>query len=246
MARVLLIGATSAVAGACAELYAARGDELFLIARNADKLAEVAARLGDSVLGTTSADLTETERHPGVLAEAFETAGHFDIALLCHGLLPDQIQTEHDWGLAYETYAVNQLSYVSLLIDIANRFENRGRGRIGVITSVAGDRGRPRNYTYGSAKAALNAYLQGMRSRFYGSDITVTTLKLGPVDTPMTTHHDKNLVFTTAPRAGRDIVRAVDRGKAEAYVPWFWWWIMAIVRNMPEPIYQQFSFLSGR
>ena len=109
-----------------------------------------------------------------------------------------------------------------------------------------GARGRPRNYTYGAAKGALNLYLQGLRSRLYPAGVKVTTLKLGPVDTPMTRTHRKNALFATPARAARDIVRALDRGAGEVYVPWYWRPIMAVVRNTPEPLFQRLGFLSGR
>ncbi|HEX4354527.1 MAG TPA: SDR family NAD(P)-dependent oxidoreductase, partial [Polyangiales bacterium] len=107
-------------------------------------------------------------------------------------------------------------------------------------------RGRPRNYTYAAAKSALNTYLQGVRSRLYRSGVKVHTIKLGPVDSPMTVDHPKNALFTSPERAARGVVRAIDRGAAEAFVPGFWRVIMPIVRNMPEAIFQRVGALSGR
>jgi decaprenylphospho-beta-D-erythro-pentofuranosid-2-ulose 2-reductase len=115
-----------------------------------------------------------------------------------------------------------------------------------VITSVAGDRGRPRNYTYGAAKGALNLYLQGLRSRLVPAGVKVTTLKLGPVDTPMTRDHKKNALFATPAAVARGIVAALDAGAAEAYLPGYWAVIMAFVRLAPERLFQALPFLSGR
>ena len=117
---------------------------------------------------------------------------------------------------------------------------------LGVITSVAGERGRPRNYTYGAAKGALNVFLQGLRTRLYASSVKVTTLKLGPVDSPMTKGHKKHMLFGKPPGVARDIVAAMDAGKAEAYVPAFWGAIMPVVKNTPEQVFQLLPFLSGR
>jgi short-subunit dehydrogenase len=102
-----------------------------------------------------------------------------------------------------------------------------------VITSVAGDRGRPRNYTYGAAKGALNLYLQGVRSRLFSAGVTVTTLKLGPVETPMTREHPKNALFGQPLPVARAIVAAMDRRAAEAYVPAIWAAIMPLVARTP-------------
>ncbi|HTA20372.1 MAG TPA: SDR family NAD(P)-dependent oxidoreductase, partial [Polyangia bacterium] len=147
---------------------------------------------------------------------------------------------------AEATIVANFTSVVALLIPLANHMERVGTGALGVITSVAGERGRPRNYTYGAAKGALNVYLQGLRSRLRGAGVKVTTLKLGPVDTPMTVTHTKTRVFAKPADVARGIVAALDRGAAEIYVPAFWRAIMLVVRNTPERLFQRLPFLSGR
>jgi short-subunit dehydrogenase len=112
--------------------------------------------------------------------------------------------------------------------------------------SVAGERGRPRNYTYGAAKGGLNDFRQGLRSRLFSSGVSVVTLKLGPVDTPMTRHHPKTLLFAQASAVARSIVAALDAGTPQAYVPAFWGAIMPVVRITPERLFQLLPFLSGR
>jgi decaprenylphospho-beta-D-erythro-pentofuranosid-2-ulose 2-reductase len=131
-------------------------------------------------------------------------------------------------------------------VPLANHFESARAGRLGVITSVAGERGRPRNYTYGASKGALNLYLQGLRSRLYPAGVTVTTLKLGPVETPMTVTHEKNALFALPGAVARRIASAIDAGRSEVFVPWYWWAIMLLVRHAPEPVFQRLRFLSGR
>jgi decaprenylphospho-beta-D-erythro-pentofuranosid-2-ulose 2-reductase len=169
-----------------------------------------------------------------------------DSVLIAHGDLGDQLATERSFRDAEAVLRANFTSPVSLLIPVANALEAARAGRIGVITSVAGDRGRPRNYTYGAAKGALNVYLQGLRTRLYAAGVSVTTLKLGPVDTPMTRDHAKHALFGKPPAVARDIVRAMDRGVPEAYVPSFWRAIMPVVKNTPESVFQRLPFLSGR
>jgi short-subunit dehydrogenase len=88
--------------------------------------------------------------------------------------------------------------------------------------------------------------LQGLRSRLHGAGVTVTTLKLGPVDTPMTREHRKTALFAKPPRVARGIVAALDAGAAEVYVPAFWGILMPIVRATPERLFQRLPFLSGR
>ncbi len=248
MDRIGIFGATSAIAAEVALIHAKRGDRLHLVGRSAEKLGAVAARclaFGGEVT-TACADFTRGEACPLVVEETRRALGGIDRALLAHGDLGDQLASERDFDEAASTFAVNLLSVVALLIPLANEMEHVGAGRIGVITSVAGDRGRPRNYTYGAAKGALHIYLEGLRSRLYARGVNVTTLKVGPVDTPMTRDHKKNILFAKPDDVARAIVRAMDAGTAEAYVPGVWRWIMPIVKHAPESFFQRLPFLSGR
>lgn len=246
MSRVLILGATSAIAAEVAQIHASRGDRLHLVGRNADKLAHVAARCTSGNVTQTTADFSDLRANEAVITGAFAAFGTIDTALIAHGDLGDQLASERSFEEAELILRTNFTSVVSLLIPLANHMEAVKRGRIGVITSVAGDRGRPRNYTYGAAKGALNVYLQGLRTRLYASGVTVTTLKLGPVDTPMTRDHAKHLLFGKPAAVAKDIVRAMAAGSPEAYVPSFWGAIMPLVRSTPEAIFQKLPFLSGR
>jgi short-subunit dehydrogenase len=242
---LLLVGATSSVASDVARLWAARGQRLVLVGRNPEKLGALGDELGSSVVGTRCFDFTDRDKIEAAVHELHEEHGGFGIALLCHGYLGDQLRSERDFEEAYAQIAVNYVSAVAWLIPLANQMESAGEGQIAVITSVAGERGRPRNYTYGSSKGALSLYLQGLRSRLYGK-VKVTTVKLGPVDTPMTKNHEKNASFITSVQAARMIVTAIDRKKDEVYVPGYWRPILWAVRNMPEALFQRLGFLSDR
>lgn len=244
--NTLILGATSAIAAEVAVLLAARRDRLHLVGRSADKLQAVAARCAGAQVTTERADFAQLEHNEAVVREAIAALGHVDLVLIAHGDLGDQLASERDFAQAEATIRVNFTSVVSLLVPLANHMEAARRGTIGVITSVAGERGRPRNYTYGAAKGALNIYLQGLRTRLYASDVAVTTLKLGPVDTPMTREHAKHALFGRAPSVAADIVAALEARVPEAYVPSFWRLIMPVVKNTPEVIFQRLPFLSGR
>ena len=246
MERVLILGATSAIAAEVAVRHAGRGDRLHLVGRNPEKLATVAKRCASVAVTTAQADFAALSSADGVVDGAIAALGHVDRVLIAHGDLGDQLASERSFAEAEAILRTNLTSVVALLIPLANHLESRRSGRIGVITSVAGDRGRPRNYTYGAAKGALNIYLQGLRSRLYPSRVTVTTLKLGPVDSPMTRDHAKNALFGQPLPVARGIVAALDRGVAEAYVPAIWGAIMPLVERTPERIFQWLPFLSGR
>jgi short-subunit dehydrogenase len=244
--RVAIFGATSAIAAEIGRVYAGRGARLFLAGRDPAKLRAVVGARGDAVAGFREVDLTVPGAAADVVAAAVETLGGLDVAVIAHGWLGDQLASERDAAEAERVIAANFTSAVALLVPLGNHFEAAGGGHIAVLSSVAGDRGRPRNYTYGAAKAALNVYLQGLRTRLWRRGVGVHALKLGPVDTPMTATHTKNALFARADTVAAAIVGAIDAGRAEAYVPWFWRYIMAVVRNMPEAALQRVGALSGR
>lgn len=247
MERVLILGATSAIAAEVAVIHARRGDRLHLVGRNPEKLDAVARRCAGASVTTATADFSVLDGAVALVDACVEAlGGEVDRVLIAHGDLGDQLATERAFAEAEAVLRTNLLSAVALLIPLANRMEAARRGRVGVITSVAGERGRPRNYTYGCAKGALNVYLQGLRTRLFPAGVRVTTLKLGPVDTPMTRGHAKHALFGEPVPVARGIVAAMDRGAPEAYVPWFWRAIMPVVRNTPERVFQLLPFLSGR
>lgn len=245
--RVLIVGATSAIAAEVARIYAQRGARLHLLARSESKLASVVQSLQSSAPITSRvADFTDLAGVVGLVEEAHRELGGIDTVLIAHGDLGDQLRSEASFEAAEASFRTNLLSVVAFLVPLANLLEAQGSGCIGVITSVAGDRGRPRNYTYGAAKGALNVYLQGLRSRLVRARVRVVTLKLGPVDTPMTVDHAKNALFAQPGAVAESIVSALARGVSEAYVPWFWGLIMPLVRSTPERVFQLLPFLSGR
>ena len=188
--RVAIFGATSAIAAEVAHVYAGRGARLFLAGRNPEKLRALIAALGDAgaVAGSCEVDFTTPGAADAAVAAAVAAlGGQLDVALIAHGVLGDQLESERDFAEAQRILDANFMSVVALLVPLGNHFEAASGGNIAVMSSVAGDRGRPRNYTYGAAKGALNIYLQGLRTRLWPRGVRVQTLKLGPVDTPMTT-----------------------------------------------------------
>ncbi len=247
--RVLILGATSAVASQVAQIHARRGERLHLVGRNEAKLDEIVracTTVGAASVTSQCVDFDVLTQNEDVVRAAIDALSGLDVALIAHGDLGDQLASERSFVDAEKILRTNFTSVVSLLIPLANAMEKERSGCLGVITSVAGERGRPRNYTYGAAKGALNVFLQGLRTRLYASSVKVTTLKLGPVDSPMTRGHKKHMLFGKPARVARDIVAAMDAGKAEAYVPAFWGAIMPVVKNTPEQVFQILPFLSGR
>ncbi len=242
MQRILIVGATSAIAEATARRFASRGDALLLAGRNSQRLQAIAQDLrvrGAKLAETFEFDARSLDRIPALLQAAGERLGGLDAALIAHGTLSDQSACQRSVELLREEFDVNALSFMALCTDLANQFEAQGRGVIAVISSVAGDRGRQSNYVYGSAKAAVTAFTSGLRQRLYSKGVRVVTIKPGFVSTPMTAAFKKGALWATPASVAADIVRAMDAGKAVIYTPWFWRPIMWIIRSVPETVFRR-------
>jgi len=244
--KTLIVGATSAIAAEVANICATRGDHLFLVGRDPQKLEALVASLGESVVGSESCDLDEFDQAEARVARWLEQLGGVDRALIAHGYLGDQQRSEREFEYARKIIGTNFVSAVSLLMPLANAFEAQGHGHLAAITSVAGERGRPRNYTYGASKSGLTSYLEGLRSRLYRQGVRVHNLKLGPVDTPMSAGHPQNFLWGKKRPVAHGIVRAMERRWHTSYLPRSWTAVMSIVRVLPEFVFQRFGFLAGR
>jgi decaprenylphospho-beta-D-erythro-pentofuranosid-2-ulose 2-reductase len=236
MTTVAIFGATSAIAQAVARLFAAEGASLFLVARNSERLEVIAGDLrarGAARVTIAAADLGDMARH----ADLLRKMGQVDKVLLAYGTLGDQARSAADATVATAELSTNFVSVAALLTHIANVLEHQRSGTITVIGSVAGDRGRQSNYVYGSAKAGLAAFTQGLRHRLARSGVAVTMIKPGFVDTTMTAAFTKGGPLWVRPeRVASDIRKAMERGPAVVYTPWFWRWIMLIIRLLPDAV----------
>ncbi len=240
MKKALIIGATSAIAQALADQLAKGGASLFLAGRSAVKLELIARDLKvrhKADVETAAIDFDDFDQHAPLIDRAAGSLGGLDLAIICHGSLPDQKACERDYRLSEAEFRTNCLSAISFLGHLANRFEEQGAGCLVAISSVAGDRGRQSNYVYGAAKAGLSAYLGGLRNRLYSKGVRVVTVKPGFVDTPMTAHLKKGLLMASPESVARDILRAAENGNGELYTPWFWRWIMLVIKLIPERVF---------
>ena len=242
MLRIVIVGASSAIAEATARCYAARGARLFLIARQSQRLEDMASDLkvrGAADVAFATLDVNQLDAHSDVLAQAWTWLGEVDAMLIAHGTLPDQNACEASAELAVKEFNTNGTSTIALMTVAANRFEVQRHGTLAVISSVAGDRGRQSNYLYGSAKAAVTAFTSGLRQRLAKVNVNVLTIKPGFVDTPMTRDFKKSALWAKPEGIARGIVRATDRGRSVIYLPWFWLPIMLIIRHVPEFVFKR-------
>ena len=237
--NIAILGATSAIAHACARRWAKPGVRFCLVGRDAARMQAVAddlvARSGATAAVITH-DFAGTASVAALMSAIDAAAGPLDRILIAQGILPPQADTEADPDAVAGLYTVNVTSVVTAMLAAAATMRERRRGEIIVLGSVAGDRGRPSNYLYGSTKAALAAACEGLRLSLAGTGVRLLLVKPGLVRSPMTAALPDSPLFAE-PEA---IAAAIDRGlrgrRAVVYAPWFWRPVMFIVRHAPGRI----------
>lgn len=242
MEYVLIIGAKSDIAKATARKYAAEGFNLYLAARNADELQELASDIHtrtEKDIQCFDLDILDQKSHQAF----YESLPEKPIGVISAvGYLGEQGLAQNENKEMNLIINTNYTGLVSLFNIIANDFEKRKSGFIVGISSVAGDRGRKSNYIYGSAKAALTCYLSGLRNRLHESNVQVLTVKPGFVATKMTAMMDLPEKLTAQPAAvAEDIYQAQQKGKSVLYTKWIWRWVMLIIKAIPESIFKRLS-----
>jgi decaprenylphospho-beta-D-erythro-pentofuranosid-2-ulose 2-reductase len=244
--QLVIVGATSAIAEQCARLWLTQPvQRLVLVGRDAGRLERVAqdlrVRSPQCAIEVLSGELTD----PGEvqrLAARVEAGGVPDTVLIAHGSLPNQAECQADLQQAQAALVVNGISPVLFAEAFVGAMERAGRGTLGIIGSVAGDRGRKSNYVYGAAKGLVTRYAQGLQHRLAlaNSPVRVVLIKPGPTDTPMTA----SLKAGGAKLAGADevagaIVRGMAAGRPEVYAPGKWWLIMMVIRHLPRLLFHR-------
>lgn len=245
---LLIVGATSALAERCARLWLTRGAaRVELVGRDARRLERVAqdlrVRCPEALVRVAAVDMLDPAAIRAVVDAAF-APGPVDIALIAHGLLPDQRACQGDLGLVREALEVNGVSPALFAEAVAGHMERAGRGRLALIGSVAGERGRRSNYVYGAAKGLLARYAQGLQHRLAGAGVTVTLVLPGPTDTPMTAHlkgAPGAPSLADAEAVARRIVAAVEKGRPVCYAPGIWAWVMLVLRHLPRAVFHRLN-----
>jgi decaprenylphospho-beta-D-erythro-pentofuranosid-2-ulose 2-reductase len=241
---ILILGATSSIARALAEELAKEGAHVHVAGRNLAEIERIANDLAVRYRHPSSAhafQASDFKLHESLLADVESKNGKhgLDGLVLAFGELGDQIEAQTEFEQAKSIIDSNYTGAVSILTHAANYFEKQGHGFIIGIASVAGDRGRQSNYIYGSAKGALALFLQGLRNRLSKSGVQVLTVKPGFVDTKMT-YGRKGMFLVASPEfVAQAIVKALKANKNVVYVPWFWQWIMLIIKTIPESVFMK-------
>lgn len=242
---IFISGATSAMAQAFARRHASKGASLYLVGRSKDKLEIVRQdlmALGARSVTTHAADMGQLQNYAAIVKEAIAALGVIDIALIAQGVMYKQEDLQKNTDLIRDMYQVNVLSAIEVLTALADYFEQQKKGSLLVISSVAGDRGRQSNYVYGATKAALSVFTDGLRNRLFRHGVTVVTVKPGFVDSPMTRDLDKGgPLWATPEKIAEDMDKTIAKGGAVLYTPWFWRYIMLIIKHIPDFIFKKMS-----
>lgn len=233
--RILVVGATSAIAQEAIKLWANQGCKLQLWGRDAAKLKAIAAdakvRGSDVKTSVYTTDM-EGKVISRMVKKAMETWDGLDGVLLAHGWLPVQDDVQDDPDAVTEVTDVNGLSVIQLLAVLAPHFEEQRYGWLAAISSVAGDRGRAKMYVYGGAKALVQHWLEGLRQRLTPVGVRVIDIRPGPVDTPMT--KGLSMPLMADPKdIGAGVVKACANANGAVYLPWVWRTIMLILKHVP-------------
>ena len=246
--RIVVIGATSAIAEHCCRLWVQRTTcDLLLVARDPNRAERVAqdlrVRSPASTVEVASLDFLDAGAI-GRLAEQATAADKapIDLVLIAHGWLPDQGQIQADLDLCRETIEVNAVSPALFAEAFAAVLAKAGRGTLAIIGSVAGDRGRKANYTYGAAKGFIERYAEGLQHRFAGSGVAIVLVKPGPTDTPMAAPMKaRGGRPASVEEVAQAMVRGIDARRPVFYVPARWALIMFVVRNLPRVVFNRLN-----
>ncbi|MCB0272962.1 MAG: SDR family NAD(P)-dependent oxidoreductase [Bdellovibrionales bacterium] len=238
--RIAILGANSSIAKSFLYSCAIEGNEFVLVARSVQDLKliqDVLIQRGALKVEIIEYDFLHLEEHQNLINKIWISP--VNQLLIAYGTLPDQARAKEDQLYFLQQFELNAVSILVFLQILQSKFESQCYGTLAVITSVAADRGKGSNYLYGSAKAAVSVYLEGMRCALDSHGIHVLEIKPGFVDTPMTESFRKNFLWATPEYVGKKIVLALQRKKNIVYIPWFWRWIMFVIKWIPTPIFKK-------
>ncbi len=240
--HITIIGPTSGIAEQCMRLWLKNEPAcLSLIARSVSDLSgllnDIGVRSPNTKVATFICDFSSPRNISETIATVVSQAP-IDVALIAHGFLPEQQHCQADLDVLAETMWVNGVSAVLFAEGLVSVMCER-TGNIGIISSVAGERGRRSNYAYGSAKSMVSKYAEGLQHRLSKSPLTISLIKPGPVQTPMTDSIKPEPKFiASAPDVAAQIVYGMASGKQIIYTPRKWKIIMAIIRALPFRIFK--------
>ena len=240
---VLVLGGASDIAVATVErLVADRCRRVVLAGRPSSALDAAGARIraGGAEVDVVAFDAVEVESHEKVIGEVF-AAGDVDAVLLAFGVLGDQATFDDDHAAAVDAVTVNYTGAVSAGLAVADRLRRQGHGTLVVLSSVAGVRVRKDNFVYGSTKAGLDGFAQGLGDALRGSGARVMVVRPGFVATKMTEGMAPGPFATTPDRVAGDIVAGLRRGAHTVWSPAVLQALFGVLRLVPRPLWRRLA-----
>lgn len=242
---VLVLGGGSDIALATVkELAKERTRTVILAGRDVAKLEPVADELrsaGVTTVDLVAFDASKPDTHQAVIDQVWHDHPDLDLALLAFGVLGDQEAFEADPVAAADAAVVNYAGAVSSGLIVAQHLKEQGHGTLAIITSVAGERARADNFVYGSTKAGLDAFTQGLGDRLAGTGASVMAVRPGFVRTSMTEHMEDGPMATTADAVAKDIVSGLRRGAHTVWSPAKLQYVFAVLKVLPRPVWRKLA-----
>jgi decaprenylphospho-beta-D-erythro-pentofuranosid-2-ulose 2-reductase len=240
---VLLLGGTSEIGLATVKALACpRHAKVVLAGRSRPALegaADAVRQSGASAVEVMDFDGRRTDSHPAFVDDAFARLGDVDVVVLAFGVLGDQEAGEKDVNAALDVMSTNYLGAASVALLVAQKLRAQGHGTLVVLSTVAAERARRSNFIYGSSKAGLDAFAQGLGHALVGSGAGVLVVRPGFVHTKMTTGMKPMPLSTDADTVAAATVRALARGDEVVWVPSTLRWPMLLLRWLPRSIFRR-------
>lgn len=236
---VLVLGGTSDIGLAVVRRLVAEGARRIMLAgRDPEALQQAGGTLGSADVRTLAFDAVDTAGHAKVVEEAF-AEGDVDLVLLAFGQLGDPETLESDPELAADLARVNYVGAVSVGLRLAERFRRQGHGTLVVFSSVAGERVRRSNFVYGSTKAALDGFSQGLQAALAGTGARVLIVRPGFVRSTMTAGLTAPPMSTDPERVAEAVLRGLRRRAEIIWVPPMLRWVMVVLRHLPRIVFRR-------
>ena len=239
----LVLGGGSDIALATARaLVRSRCRTIVLAGRDPESFAPAAKEL--HALGATTVECIEfdvlaLDTHDDFVASVFDRFGDIDLGLVAFGVLGDQDAAERDASEAVRIVETNYTGAVSVLVPLAQAMRRQGHGRIVVLSSVAGERARRSNFVYGSSKAGLDAFCQGLGDSLQGSGVRVLVVRPGFVHSKMTHGLDAAPLATDPESVAAAIVTGLGRGADTVWAPGVLRYVMTVLRHLPRVVFRR-------
>lgn len=239
---MLVLGGDSDIAAALlSRLICGRTRSIILAGRNLDALERRASEFrapGDVEIHLERFDALAFDDHERFVERVF-AQGDIDLVVVAVGLLGDQERDEHDRQHALDVIQTNYTGLVSVLIPLATHLHQQGHGTVVVMSSVAAERPRRSNFIYGSSKAGLDWFSQGLGDALHGSGVHVMVVRPGFATTKMTTHLETSPMASTPDEIAEAIIDGLKKRRDIVWVPGKLRWVMSVLRHLPRPIFRK-------